>query len=385
MDGAFLSETVLKQTPLDGFHRAHGAKMVAFAGHALPIHYATGVIKEHLHTRSAASLFDVSHMGQIRIRPDGTNLVDLCLALEHLVPIDVLGLATGRQRYGVLTDRDGGILDDFMLAKVPGELFMVVNGAQREADAAYLRDHLSEGCRIDTMFADRALLALQGPASETALTRLFPGARDMRFLDIRDATIAGAACLVTRSGYTGEDGFEISVPIGVAQGIAESLADMDEVRPAGLGARDTLRMEAGLCLYGSDIDETTTPVEAGISWAIPRVRRSGGDRCGGFPGAERILDEIDREPGRLRVGIAPEGRAPMRAGARIFLDAETPSPIGTVTSGGFGPSLGAPVSMGYVATSHSQPGTRFHVETRGRRLPAQVTALPFVQPRYRRA
>ena len=358
--------------------------MVEFAGHALPVQYGTGVLREHLHTRTAASLFDVSHMGQIVVRPNGIGLDDLCLALESLAPIDVLDLADRRQRYGFLTSETGGILDDFMFVKRSGELFLVVNGARREHDLSHLRTHLPPGCQFDVLFKRRGLFALQGPASESALARLCPDVRDMRFMDVRDLDLSGHACWVSRSGYTGEDGFEISTPSNAAAEIAQALIESGDVRPAGLGARDSLRLEAGLCLYGNDIDETTTPVEADLTWAIQRVRRPGGNREGGYPGAAVIGQQISGGPGRVRVGLAPAGRAPMRSGAAIFADADSSVPIGIVTSGGFGPSVNAPVSMGYVEKKYSDPGSTVAVEVRNRRLSATVASLPFVTPSYRK-
>ena len=374
----------LKRTPLYEFHLAHGAKMIEFAGHTLPIQYRAGVLSEHHHTRKAASLFDVSHMGQIVIRPDGARFDDLCLALESLAPVDVLDLADHRQRYGFLTSETGGILDDFMFAKRSGELFLVVNGARRECDVSHLQAHLPPFCRIDVLFEHRGLIALQGPASESALARLGADIRGMRFMDIRDLDLSGHACWVSRSGYTGEDGFEISTPINATTAVAQALIDSGSVRPAGLGARDSLRLEAGLCLHGNDIDERTTPVEANLAWAIQRVRRPGGNREGGYPGAALIGQQISSGANRVRVGLAPAGRVPMRSGAVIFADQDSSEPIGIVTSGGFGPSVNAPVSMGYVETEFSEPGSTVAVDVRNRRLGATVASLPFVTTNYRR-
>ncbi len=377
-------EPGIKHTPLYEFHLAHGAKMVAFAGHALPVQYQDGVLREHLHTRKSASLFDVSHMGQVVIRPDGISIDDLCLALESLAPVDVLGLDDNRQRYGFLTNEAGGILDDFIFAKRPGELFLVVNGARRDCDVSHLRTHLPAGCNIEVLFERRGLIALQGPASGNALARLCSDVRDMRFMDIRDLNLAGHACWVSRSGYTGEYGFEISTPINATVEIARILTESGSVRPAGLGARDSLRLEAGLCLHGSDIDEKTTPVEADLTWAIQRVRRPGGEREGGYPGAGFIGPQISGGADRLRVGLAPASRAPMRSGAKIFPDMESAEPIGIVTSGGFGPSVNAPVSMGYVQTRFSDLGTKVAVEVRNKRLSASIVILPFVKLNYQR-
>jgi aminomethyltransferase len=366
----------LKATPLDALMRALGGKMVEFAGHALPVQFAPGVMKEHLHTRAAASLFDVSHMGQVILRgPDAAT------ALEALVPVDVVGLARGRQRYGLFTAPDGGILDDLMIANRGDHLFLVVNGACAEADVAHLRVHL--GDRVQPV-TDRALIALQGPAAEAALARLVPSAAGMRFMDAASAEWQGAELWLTRSGYTGEDGFEISVPAGHAEAFARALLAQPEVAPAGLGARDSLRLEAGLCLYGHDIDTTTTPIEAGLAWAIQGVRRSGGARSGGFPGADVILAQLGGTAARARVGLRPEGRAPVREGAPLFVDDAATHPVGRVTSGGFGPSLEAPIAMGYLPVALAVAGTTVMAEVRGRRLPCTVAPLPFRPATYKR-
>jgi aminomethyltransferase len=380
------------RTPLHALHLRHGARMVPFAGYAMPVQYPAGLLKEHLHTRSAAGLFDVSHMGQIRLTPRSGDIADAARALETLLPIDVLGLKPGRQRYGLLLDETGGIRDDLMVAHCGDSLLLVVNAANKAADEADLRAHLSDTCDV-TVLA-RALVALQGPGAEAALARLSPevsahevSAHEvsaMRFMDVRAFDLLGTAALVTRSGYTGEDGFEISVPEDQAEALAEALLADPAVWPIGLGARDSLRLEAGLCLHGNDIDSSTDPVEAGLSWAIPRVRRRGGARAGGFPGAARILDALEKGPARRRVGLRPEGPAPVRAGAQLFGD-ETGEPVGHVTSGGFGPSLQAPIAMGYLPAALTAPGTRVFAEVRGKRLALAVTALPFVPAGFKRA
>ncbi|KQP52079.1 glycine cleavage system aminomethyltransferase GcvT [Methylobacterium sp. Leaf106] len=369
-------------TPLHALHLRHGARMVPFAGYALPLHYPAGLIAEHLHTRRAAGLFDVSHMGQIRLNPGPGGMADLARALETLLPIDVLGLAPGRQRYGFLTDETGGILDDLMVARLDDSLILVVNAANKLADEAYLRAHLTGLCEIAVL--PRALLALQGPLAEKALARLAPETAAMRFLDVKWVDLLGASALVSRSGYTGEDGFEISLPEEAADAVAEALLQDEDVEPVGLGARDSLRLEAGLCLHGADIDAGIDPVEAGLSWAIPSVRRLDGARAGGFPGAPLILDPVAHGPARRRVGLRPEGPTPVRGGALLFSE-EAGAGIGMVTSGGFSPVLKAPIAMGYVPAALAAPGTRLFAEVRGRRLPVSVVALPFVPARFKRS
>ena len=359
----------LLRTPLDALHRDLGAKMVPFAGYAMPLQFE-GIIAEHHHTRTAAGLFDVSHMGQARLRPAGAAEM-----LETLVPGDISGLAPGRMRYTVLTNAEGGILDDLMVTAAADHLFLVVNAACKERDFAHIEEKTKARCALEVL-DDRALLALQGPRAADVLARFAPACRNMPFMSGESQSLAGVACFVTRSGYTGEDGFEISAPADEAVTLAESLLDEPEVRPAGLGARDTLRLEAGLCLYGADIDETTTPLEAGLGWIIGRRRRAEG----GFPGADVIVGQIADGVARKRVGLRPDGRAPVRAHARI-MDSNGEA-IGEVTSGGFGPSVGAPVAMGYVASAHAAPGTPVTVEARGKTVPATVAKLPFVELRY---
>nr|WP_221237177.1 glycine cleavage system aminomethyltransferase GcvT [Roseospira goensis] len=361
----------MRTVPLDALHRALGAKMVPFAGYAMPVQYPAGVLAEHTHTRTKASLFDVSHMGQVRLT--GT---DPAAALERLVPGALRALKPGRQRYTLLTTETGGIRDDLMVANAGDHLFAVLNAACKKADVAHLRAHMPE---IEVaVLDDHALLALQGPAAAGVLAALAPAVADMRFMDARAVAIQDVPCFVTRSGYTGEDGFEISVPAGAAERLARALLDHDDVAPAGLGARDSLRLEAGLCLYGSDIDTTTTPVEADLAWTIGKARRE----TGGFPGADVILAQLRDGPPRQRVGLRPEGRAPARAHTEIRdPDGET---VGEVTSGGFGPTVGGPVAMGYVPTRLAEPGTAVDLMVRGKALPARVVALPFVPPRQHR-
>ncbi|WP_428843123.1 glycine cleavage system aminomethyltransferase GcvT [Sinorhizobium terangae] len=373
----------LKHTPLNALHLSLGARMVPFAGYDMPVQYPEGVLKEHLHTRAAAGLFDVSHMGQITVRPRSGRIEDAALALEKLVPVDVLGLAEGRQRYGLFTNDEGGILDDLMITNLGDHLFLVVNAACKDADFEHLKKGLGDTCEV-TMLDDRALVALQGPRAEAVLCELWADVASMRFLDVAEADLHDVACIISRSGYTGEDGFEISIPVASAVDVTQRLLEHPDVMPIGLGARDSLRLEAGLCLYGNDIDTGTTPVEAALEWAIQKSRRSGGVRAGGFPGAERILAEFANGAKRRRVGLKPEGRAPVRGGAKVYADADGKVAVGAVTSGGFGPSVDGPVAMGYVDAAQAGNGTKLYAEVRGKYLPLTVTALPFVKQTYKR-
>ena len=375
------SDEALKHTPLHALHVELGARMVPFAGYEMPVQFKSGVLKEHLHTREATGLFDVSHMGQIVVRAKSGDAHDAARALERLVPVDMLGLAPGRLRYAFFTNARGGILDDLMVANCGDHFLIVVNAARKAADEAHLRTELGNECEVERL--DRALIALQGPKAETALAVLGPECMKMRFMDVRTLILMGATCMVMRSGYTGEDGFEISTPADIAREIAEELLANADVAPIGLGARDSLRLEAGLCLYGSDIDEGTTPVEAGLSWAIQKARRHSGVREGAFPGAEIILGQLKHGAPRYRVGLRPEGRAPVRAGAPIYTDMAV-APLSSVTSGGFSPSLDAPIAMGYLPATLAAPGTRVFAELRGKRLPVAVATLPFIVPNYRR-
>jgi aminomethyltransferase len=357
--------------------------MVPFAGYDMPVQYATGVLREHLHTRSSAGLFDVSHMGQIALRPKSGKVEDAARALERLVPQDILGLAPGRQRYALFTNETGGLLDDLMVANFGSHLFLVVNAACKTEDEAHLRAKLSETCAIEPL-PDRALIALQGPKAESVLAKFCADIASMRFMDAGPRNIDGIECFVSRSGYTGEDGFEISVPADKAEALATALLGHSDVLPIGLGARDSLRLEAGLCLYGHDIDTTTTPIEGALEWSIQKSRRHGGARAGGFPGAEAILTQLEKGAPRRRVGLRPEGRAPVREGAALFADAASSEQIGAITSGGFGPSINAPVAMGYLPSSHAAPGHLVFAELRGQRLPLRVAATPFVPNTYKR-
>ena len=362
-------QTEALSTPLIALHRELGGKLVDFAGYLLPVQYPAGIMTEHKHCRDSAALFDVSHMGQVELTGEGADS-----ALETLVPGELLKLGVGRQRYGFLTNESGGILDDLIIARLPDRLFVVVNGACKRADIAHLRAKLP-GVTV-TELTDRALIALQGPKAVEALARHAPAAAELSFLSIAEMGLAGVPALVSRSGYSGEDGFEISLPAERAEEVARLLLAEPEVMPAGLGARDSLRLEAGLCLYGHDLTPETTPVEAGLTWAIGKRRRAEG----GFPGAEVILRQLTEGPPRRRVGLRPEGRAPVREGAAL-LDAEGQA-VGSVTSGGFGPTVGGPVAMGYVTAALATPGSRLFAEVRGKRLPVTVADLPFVQQRY---
>jgi aminomethyltransferase len=376
-------ETSLKRTPLHTLHVASGGKMVPFAGYDMPVQFSTGVLREHLHTRSSAGLFDVSHMGQIALHAKSGKVEDAALALERLVPQDIVAVAPGRQRYAQFTNVAGGILDDLMVANFGSHLFLVVNAACKTEDEAHLRANLSDACVIEPL-AERALIALQGPRAESVLAKLCADAAAMRFMDAGPRRVAGIDCFVSRSGYTGEDGFEISVPAEHAEALAKALLENTDVLPIGLGARDSLRLEAGLCLYGHDIDTTTTPVEGALEWSIQKSRRNGGARAGGFPGADKILAELGTGAPRRRVGLRPEGRAPVREGAPLFADSASSEQIGAVTSGGFGPSINAPVAMGYLPSSQAASGGLVFAELRGARLPLRVAAMPFVPNTYKR-
>ena len=373
----------LKRTGLYDLHLELGAKMVPFAGYEMPVQYPPGVMKEHIHTRENAGLFDVSHMGQVLVRPKSGDVADAALAFETLVPVSLLALKEGRQRYAMFTNDAGGIMDDLMVANRGDHLFVVVNAVCKEADIAHMRANLSDSCEIEVI-GDRALLALQGPLAEAVLSGIAPAAADMRFMDVAVLASEFGDIWVSRSGYTGEDGFEVSVANDRAVAFARALLAAEGVEPIGLGARDSLRLEAGLCLYGNDIDETTSPVEAALEWAIQKVRRKGGAREGGFPGADRILNELENGTTRRRVGILPEGRAPMRAHTLLFASEDAAEPMGEVTSGAFGPTIARPMSMGYVATEFAKTGTRIFAEVRGKRLPATIADMPFRPSTYKR-
>lgn len=366
----------LLKTSLHALHLELGARMVPFAGYEMPVQYPLGVLKEHQHTRAQAGLFDVSHMGQVLLEGDAA-----AEALETLVPVDIIDLPSGMQRYALLTDDNGGILDDLMVANLGDCLYLVVNAACKEADLAHLEKHLGDRCQVLPQF-DRALLALQGPAAAAVLARLAPEVAEMTFMQVRRVKLLDQPCIVSRSGYTGEDGYEISVPSAAAEALARRLLAEPEVEAIGLGARDSLRLEAGLCLYGHDMDAGTTPVMANLGWALSKVRREGNGRAGGFPGAERIFAEQRDGVSRKRVGLLVQERVPVREGAEL-VDANGAS-IGRVTSGGFGPTLGAPVAMGYVDSAFAALDTELFAVVRGKQVSVKVAKTPFVPQRYYR-
>ena len=368
----------LLQTPLNALHLELGARMVPFAGYAMPVQYPAGLMAEHHHTRNAAGLFDVSHMGQLTLSGP-----DAAAAFESLMPVDVIGLGVNKQRYGLLLNDQGGIIDDLMFVNRGSDIFVIVNGACKHGDLAHIQARIGGRCTITPQF-DRALLALQGPQAVTALARLLPGVEQLVFMTGMPATWNGADLYVTRSGYTGEDGFEISLPADSAEAFARALLAQPEVKPIGLGARNSLRLEAGLCLYGNDIDVTTTPVEAALNWAMQKVRRTGGERAGGFPGADLVLGQLDGTQAltRKRVGLIALERVPVREHTELQdLQGET---IGEVTSGLLGPSADKPVAMGYVQPGFAAVGTRIQALVRGKAVPMEVAPMPFVPNRYYR-
>jgi aminomethyltransferase len=373
-----MSATDLLKTPLHDLHVELGARMVAFAGYNMPVQYPAGLMAEHLHCRASAALFDVSHMGQLKITGS-----DAALALESLIPIDVDGMAAGQQRYGFFTNDQGGILDDLMLTRHQvgdhTEWLLIVNASNKDADTAHLSSRIAKRCIVQPR-PELALLALQGPLAVNALARLNPAVAALGFMNGAAFTLNGAPCFATRSGYTGEDGFEISVPAGHAESLARALLAQPEVQPAGLGARDTLRLEAGLCLHGNDIDPTTTPIEASLQWAIQKVGRPGGTRAGGYPGADVIAAQLAHGPARRRVGLIGLERVPVRPGVAI-VDAAGAT-LGTVTSGTLAPTANQPIAIAYLPAAHAATGTEVWAEVRGKRVPMRVAALPFVPNRY---
>ncbi len=361
-----------RRTPLYDLHVELGGRMVEFAGWSLPVHYPAGIMAEHRHCRNAAALFDVSHMGQVRVRGEGADE-----AFERLVPADLAGLDEGQLRYTVFTNEAGGVLDDLIVGRVADGLFVVVNAGCRDADLAHMRATLEPAVSVEEL-AGRALLALQGPAAATVMERLAPAAAGLAFMEAAETTVAGLSCRVSRSGYTGEDGFELSIDAADGEALARRLLEEPEVAPAGLGARDSLRLEAGLCLYGHELSPTISPIEAGLAWTIPKRRRADAD----FLGAAVILGQLAEGPERKLVGLRPDGRAPAREGTEIQ-DADG-RPVGQVTSGGFGPTVGGPVALGYVARPHAGPDAALQLAIRGRAHPARIVKLPFVAHRYKR-
>jgi aminomethyltransferase len=381
--GASVTPTAnLLSTPLNALHIELGARMVPFAGYSMPVQYPAGLMAEHHHTRSAAGLFDVSHMGQLHLTGP-----DAAAAFESLIPVDVMGLGVNKQRYGLLLNDEGGIIDDLMFVNRDvangGDLFVIVNGACKHGDLAHIQARIGSRCTITPQF-ERALLALQGPQAVTALARLLPGVEQLVFMTGMAAQWQGADLYVTRSGYTGEDGFEISLPAPIAEAFARALLAQPEVKPVGLGARNSLRLEAGLCLYGNDIDTQTTPVEAQLNWAIQKVRRNGGARAGGFPGAAKILAQLDGSAPlqRVRVGLVGLERIPVRE--HVELHNAEGEKIGEVTSGLLGPSADKPVALAYVQAKYTEMGTRLNAMVRGKAVPMEVSPLPFVPNRYHR-
>jgi aminomethyltransferase len=375
--GVFVTASAnLLTTPLNALHLELGARMVPFAGYSMPVQYPAGLVAEHHHTRNAAGLFDVSHMGQLRLTGP-----DAAAAFESLMPVDVMGLGINKQRYGLLLNDEGGIIDDLMFVNRGEDIFVIVNGACKHGDLAHIQQRIGSRCTIEAQF-DRALLALQGPQAVTVLQRLVPGVEQLVFMTGMAATWEDADLYVTRSGYTGEDGFEISLPAHAAEAFARTLLAQPEVKPIGLGARNSLRLEAGLCLYGNDIDTTTTPVEAGLIWAMQKVRRRGGARAGGFPGADKILSQLDgTSPAkRLRVGLVGLERVPVREHVELHNDAG--QKVGEVTSGLLAPTADQPVALAYVQAEYAASGTRLNAMVRGKAVPMQVSPLPFVPNRY---
>jgi len=369
-----MTDATLLKTPLHDLHLRLGARMVPFAGYAMPLQYTGGILAEHRQCRESAALFDVSHMGQIRLVGEGADA-----ALESLVPMDILGLGLNRQRYALFTNPEGGILDDLMVVRRKNDLLLVVNAANKAADLRHLATHIGHRCTAVAV-DDRALLALQGPKAAAALARLEPLVEELKFMDGAEFELAGTLCYLTRSGYTGEDGFEISVDAAHAASLAETLLELPEVAMAGLGARDTLRLEAGLCLHGHDIDAGTSPVEAGLAWAIQKVRRPGGEREGRYPGAAAIASHLAGSAPRKRVGLVGLERVPVREGTTI-VDGRGRK-LGVVTSGTLAPSVDKAIAMAYLPVDHAQPQHEVYAEVRGKRLPMRVTPMPFHPHRY---
>jgi len=371
----------LKRTPLYELHCELGAKLTEFAGYEMPVQYSLGILGEHQHTRTKAGLFDVSHMGQIILR--GSSYQETALAFERAIPMDVLGLKVGRQRYGFLTTDGGGILDDLMFSNREDHIFVVLNAACKDSDIFHLRTLLEPEISIEVI-ENRALIALQGPASETVLSEFNSQISAMKFMDVETLSIAGAECWISRSGYTGEDGFEISIPSSAAEAITRSILSKQEVEFVGLGARDSLRLEAGLCLYGHDIDEETTPVEASLTWAIQKARKINGERANGFLGDEIIIQQLDTGTYRKRVGFLPQTRAPMREGVEIYETESSKEVVGKITSGGYGPTVGHPVAMGYINSEYVDSNYNLFGELRGKRVPVKIAQLPFVPLNFKR-
>lgn len=376
MTAASTPSTEPRQTPLYALHQELGARIVPFAGYAMPVQYRKGIIAEHHHCRNAAGLFDVSHMGQISLSGP-----DAALALESLVPVDVAGLSVGQQRYAFFTAPNGGLLDDLMITRRPDDYLLVVNASCKDADLRHLQTHIGQRCSVNAL-PDLALIALQGPQAASVLARLNPEVNRLVFMTGARISLMGTDCFITRSGYTGEDGFEISAPARQIESLARALLAFPEVQPVGLGARDTLRLEAGLCLYGHDITPNTTPIEAGLGWAIQKVRRPGGERAGGYPGADAIQSQLASGVSNKRIGLVGLERVPVREGSPL-IDAQGHQ-LGVVTSGTLAPTANQPIAMAYLPTHHAMANHEVFAEVRGKRYPMRVTPMPFVPQRYYR-
>lgn len=373
----------LHRTSLYSLHRELNAKTIPFAGYEMPVNYPLGILNEHVHCRKSAGLFDVSHMGQIKISSKSISMHELAGELEKLIPIDLISLSKDRQRYGFITNEKGGVIDDLMISNRGDHFFVVVNASRKEVDTNYFREKLIS--EVDILVeTQRSLVALQGPLAERALSSIIQGIESMNFMDVRNILFNNEEIYISRSGYTGQDGFEISLPDYVAEIFCRSLLNIKEVEAIGLGARDTLRLECGLCLYGQDLDEEITPVEAGLSWAIQKVRRTNGERAGGFPGAEIILDQIDKHPNRKRIGLLPVGKAPIRHGTKLFKDETGSQEIGIVTSGGYSPTTEKPISMGYLEGSSIEEDKLVYGEVRDKLLPLKIIKLPFVNTSFKK-
>jgi aminomethyltransferase len=372
----------LSRTALYSLHKEMGAKTIPFAGYEMPVNYRSGILNEHIHCRESVGLFDVSHMGQIKVASKALSLKSLALELEKIIPVDLVDLPRDRQRYGFLTNDQGGLIDDLMISNRGNHFFIVVNASRKDVDLSYLKDNLSPN--IDVIVeTERSLLAVQGPKTETILNSLIKGIEDMKFLDVRNFSFKNEQIWISRSGYTGQDGFEVSVPDNISEDFCRSLLDIKDVQLIGLGARDTLRLECGLCLYGQDLNESISPIEAGLKWAIQKVRRTGGSRSGGFPGAKKILMQIDDMPERKRIALLPLGRAPIRTGTKLYSDELGKEEIGVVTSGGYSPSIEKPISMGYLKSTHVAKDKLIFGEVRNKLLPLKITDLPFVKTSFK--
>ena len=373
----------LHRTSLYSLHRELNAKTIPFAGYEMPVNYPLGILNEHVHCRKSAGLFDVSHMGQIKISSKSISMHELAGELEKLIPIDLISLSKDRQRYGFITNEKGGVIDDLMISNRGDHFFVVVNASRKEVDTNYFREKLIS--EVDILVeTQRSLVALQGPLAERALSSIIQGIESMNFMDVRNILFNNEEIYISRSGYTGQDGFEISLSDNVAEIFCRNLLNIKEVEAIGLGARDTLRLECGLCLYGQDLDEEITPVEAGLSWAIQKVRRTNGERAGGFPGAEIILDQIDKHPNRKRIGLLPVGKAPIRHGTKLFKDETGSQEIGIVTSGGYSPTTEKPISMGYLEGSSIEEDKLVYGEVRNKLLPLKIMKLPFVKTSFKK-